>query len=547
MRFDAVVEPVVDGAQSEVVLEFAEGVFDLSLEHVLFPEGFGIAVGEVGPQQVGAFVLGAGFADAGPVEVPLEGVGRDGFAFFGDGDGDQLPGAPGLGLGDGEAGDEFVAGEGALRRGCGEPFRAADAGVQGAEGLHGGAEFLHAHGHFLEGAGVALGQDEGVAFPAVLVEGARDFHADAGLDFLPCGLFQPVAENAEAAARGPDEVLVAALAHLAEGFFGRHPAVHQPEVADFAVLGLELADERHLRARVGGVAGVHFVGEGEAVGRQDERHHHLQAVAALVSAVAVALQFAVEGLGAVDLEVRARQIEEHHVARRVEQPRPPLAQEPEQPVLEGVLVLAARLLPFVEGPEHAVEAVVERRAAGERARVDEFRDGRVGQPLAVHPQFAPGVRQAVEHDALENRQPVRPLASGDEAPRPEGVQPEPVPQFQPQPDLAPVAQVPHRQPVHPDPDQLSVAFTGRRTVGREKGELARMAFLVERLDRVLPPRALRVVELAEIEGLALEHAPAGTHALHQTPVHMDFAILATLVRFQKHATILSCSRDGARG
>ena len=140
-----------------------------------------------------------------------------------------------------------------------------------------------------------------------------------------------------------------------------------------------------------------------------------------------------------------------------------------------------------------------------------------------------------------------PLRPGTSRSAPEGVQPEPVPQFQPQPNLAPVAQVPHRQPIHPDPDHLPVAFAGRRAVGREKGELARMAFLVQRLDRRLPPRALRVVELAEVEGLALEDAPADTHALHQTPVHMDFSILATLVRFQKHATILSCSRDGARG
>ena len=143
------------------------------------------------------------------------------------------------------------------------------------------------------------GQDEGVAFFAVFVHGAGDLHADARLDFFPGGFLQLVAEDAEMAARGADKVFVAAFAHLAEGFFGRHAAVHQPEVADFAVLCLELADERHLRALVGGVAGVDFVGQGEAVGRQDERDHHLQAVAALVAAVAVPLQVAVEGLGAV--------------------------------------------------------------------------------------------------------------------------------------------------------------------------------------------------------------------------------------------------------
>ena len=158
---------------------------------------FGIAVGEVGAQKVGALVLGAGFADARPVELPLEGGWGYGVAFLGDSDGDELPGAAGLGFGDGEAGDEFVAGEGTLRRRGGAPLGATDAGVEGAQGLHGAAELLDAHGDFLEGAGVALGQDEGVALFAVFVHGARDFHADAGLDFLPSGLFQLVAEDAD--------------------------------------------------------------------------------------------------------------------------------------------------------------------------------------------------------------------------------------------------------------------------------------------------------------------------------------------------------------
>ena len=42
---DAVVEAVVDGSEAEVVLEFAEGVFDFALDHVLLPEGGGVAVG----------------------------------------------------------------------------------------------------------------------------------------------------------------------------------------------------------------------------------------------------------------------------------------------------------------------------------------------------------------------------------------------------------------------------------------------------------------------------------------------------------------------
>ena len=50
--------------------------------------------------------------------------------------------------------------------------------------------------------------------------------------------------------------------------------------------------------------------------REEERDHDLQAVAALVAAVAVALEIALEGLRTVDLEVRTREVEEDDVARR---------------------------------------------------------------------------------------------------------------------------------------------------------------------------------------------------------------------------------------
>ncbi|MBR3583374.1 MAG: hypothetical protein IKO01_08045, partial [Kiritimatiellae bacterium] len=112
-----------------------------------------------------------------------------------------------------------------------------------------------AHCRLLEGVGGAVGQDEQVAFLAVFVHGAGTLDADAGLDVPPFGLLQALADGFEVAVGGTDEVVVAALAHLAEGLLGGHAAVHQPEVADLAVLRLQLADERHLRALVGGVAG----------------------------------------------------------------------------------------------------------------------------------------------------------------------------------------------------------------------------------------------------------------------------------------------------
>ena len=71
--------------------------------------------------------------------------------------------------------------------------------------------------------------------------------------------------------------------------------------------------------------------------------------------------------------------------------------------------------------------------------------------------------------------------------------------------------------------------------------------LVERLDGVPPLRVLRVVQIAKVERLPLEHASADAHALHQAPVDMDLSILPTLVRFQKHAGIVARFRNDAMG
>lgn len=145
----------------------------------------------------------------------------------------------------------------------------------------------------------------------------------------------------------------------------------------------------------------------------------------------------------------------------------------------------------------------------------------------MHPQFAPRVRETIEYDGLHEREPVRPLAARTEARRPEPVEPELVPQLEPEPGLAPVAHVPDGQPVHADAHDLSVVRLGR-TVFREELQLPDVAFLVEGLDGALPLLALRVVQLAEVERLALEDAPTDAHVLHHAPVGVLLAVLEPL-------------------
>ena len=64
-----------------------------------------------------------------------------------------------------------------------------------------------------------------------------------------------------------------------------------------------------------------------------------------------------------------------------------------------------------------------------------------------------------------------------------------------------------------------------RAVFREELQLPDVAFLVEGLDGALPFLALRAVQLAEVERLALEDSTTDAHVLHHAPVVVDLAVL----------------------
>ncbi len=163
--FDAVVKPVVDGTKAEVVLQLAERILDLSLDHVAPPDGLRVAFGQVRPQQVGSLVVRAGLVDAFPVEMPRKRLGRDLLAFLRKRDRDHLPDPPGLRYRDRKAPEKLVARQFALRGFDLAPPRPADAPVECEKCFHRAAELLHAHGRLLERARRRARQDERVARP----------------------------------------------------------------------------------------------------------------------------------------------------------------------------------------------------------------------------------------------------------------------------------------------------------------------------------------------------------------------------------------------
>jgi len=79
-------------------------------------------------------------------------------------------------------------------------------------------------------------------------------------------------------------------------------------------------------------------------------------------------------------------------------------------------------------------------------------------------------------------------------------------------------------------DHIAVQFR-RRTVFRKQGHLSRgVLVLIEHIDGSAPSRFLRVVDLPEVEHLALHHTPVGNPAvLDNTPITVLFAVFDSLL------------------
>ena len=91
VRFYAIVQLMINGSEAEIVLHFTERVFDFSLNHILLPESFRVAVRQVCTQKICPLVISSRFADLRPVEMPCKRVKRYILSFSGDGNRNHLP------------------------------------------------------------------------------------------------------------------------------------------------------------------------------------------------------------------------------------------------------------------------------------------------------------------------------------------------------------------------------------------------------------------------------------------------------------------------
>jgi hypothetical protein len=182
----------------------------------------------------------------------------------------------------------------------------------------------------------------------------------------------------------------------------------------------------------------------------------------------------------------------------------------------------------------AVKAILFRHR---KVAVQQHVHRRLREPFLVNEKLAARIQQTVHREQFEHLLP-RHLAALLAQPRaPELIEP----QFAPQPAARPAIPEPprraHPQRGEPHLDHI-VRIRRRRPVAiREEPALQpRAVLLVDDLQRALPARRLRGVQLAEVKHLPLHHATRmHTQAFAQRVADMLFSVLPADAAFEKHA------------
>ena len=145
-------------------------------------------------------------------------------------------------------------------------------------------------------------------------------------------------------------------------------------------------------------------------------------------------------------------------------------------------------------------------------------------------QLAAGIDQAVDHQQLQHLGPRHLAAVSDQLHVPERRQFQLVPEPAAQPAVAEAARPAQLHLVELDGDRVECFRRQRAVVGKQTQFTILLAVFVEDLQRPAPGLLLAVVDLAEIEHLALGGASAaGAAVLDNAEIAMRFSILPTFV------------------
>ena len=121
---------------------------------------------------------------------------------------------------------------------------------------------------------------------------------------------------------------------------------------------------------------------------------------------------------------------------------------------------------------------------------------------------------------------------------PEPVQLQTVPQTKSQPARAPLTRRVHFHVLNLDPNHFTLQRRHFPPLGKQR-HLPRTRLAFHNLDRAAPRRMLAVVDLPQIQHLAL-HYPTATHAyvLHHAPIAVLLTVLAAFLAAHKHEQIV---------
>ena len=160
------------------------------------------------------------------------------------------------------------------------------------------------------------------------------------------------------------------------------------------------------------------------------------------------------------------------------------------------------------------QAAVEGVAVGDgKVLAEQIPQGTVVVPGAMQTPLATRIDEAIGDQSLQGIEPPGALAAEGQARRPEGVQLQQVPQPAGRPTGAPLARAAQLQPAQLDLHHCAGRLR-RLTVCRKQGQRCRGAgVLVENGNGAPPRRPLGVVDLSQIQDMALHHPSVGQECL----------------------------------
>jgi hypothetical protein len=315
---------------------------------------------------------------------------------------------------------------------------------------------------------------------------------------------------------------------LRQYFLGGNAPVHDPNALGLAVLFFDALEKVAQRRFVAGVAGHDLVGQRKALRGHHQGNDDLDAIRALVTAVAK-LTLVLFILWRIALKIGARQVVEQHLETGIEEVLPAFLQMAKERRFVGQQAIVA-LVEFVNLGQGKVFA-------------QEVRHGAALEPMPVQPPFAARGNEPIATQRLENQIPARAFATGRQPRGKELIALEFFVEMAGQPASAPLpgpVQC-HRR----DPNAHRLHGAALRVHRHDRIILCRLAqehrrlrprsAFLEELNGALPAFLLKGVDLTQIEHVAL-HDPASANTLvsHDAPITVKLAVFLAGAGAQKH-------------